>query len=215
MTRPPIRVLILVGGHGRGSNMQAIIDACQSGQIHGQAAGVIGSVAGSPALDRAAAAGIPASVVPFTKDDFAGYQAAVDAAIRSFSPDLVCLAGYLKRLSPDIVRELDGRIMNIHPALIPAFCGQGMYGERVHRAVLESGAKFSGCTVHFVDEGYDTGPIIMQAVVPVEDDDTPATLAARVLEQEHRIYPAAAALFAEGRLRIEGRRVRVLPELGG
>ena len=211
MTRPPIRVLILVGGHGRGSNMQAIIDACQSGQIHGRVAGVIGSVAGSPALDRAAAAGIPASVVPFTKDDFAGYQSAVDAAIRSFSPDLVCLAGYLKRLSPDIVRELDGRIMNIHPALIPAFCGQGMYGERVHQAVFESGAKFSGCTVHFVDEGYDTGPIIMQAVVPVEDDDTPATLAARVLEQEHRIYPASAALFAEGRLRIEARRVRTLP----
>ena len=95
MTRPPIRILILAGGHGRGSNMQAIIDACQSGQIHGRVAGVIGSVAGSPALDRAAAAGIPASVVPFTKDDFAGYQSAVDAAIRSFSPDLVCLAGYL------------------------------------------------------------------------------------------------------------------------
>ncbi len=215
MTCPPIRILILVGGHGRGSNMQAIIDACQSGQIRGRVAGVIGSVAGSSALERAVAAGIPATVVPFTKDDFAGYQVSVNAAIRSFSPDLVCLAGYLKRLSPDIVREFDGRIMNIHPALIPAFCGQGMYGERVHQAVLESGAKVSGCTVHFVDEGYDTGPIIMQAAVPVEDDDTPATLAARVLEQEHRTYPAAAALFAEGRLRIEGRRVRILPAPGG
>lgn len=203
--------MILVAAHGRGSNMQAIVDACRRGEINGQVVGVIGSVAGSPAIERARDAGIQTAVVPFTKDDISGYQSEVGACVRSFSPDLVCLAGYLKRLSRDLVQEFEGRIMNIHPALIPAFCGLGMYGERVHESVLCYGVKFSGCTVHFVDEEYDTGPIITQAVVPVEDDDTPATLAARVLEQEHRIYPAAVALFAEGRLRIEGRRVRTLP----
>jgi folate-dependent phosphoribosylglycinamide formyltransferase PurN len=124
----------------------------------------------------------------------------------------VCLAGFLRILSPSFVHAFRGRIMNIHPALLPAFGGKGMYGERVHEAVLASGAGESGCTVHFVTEEPDAGPIIAQTTVPVEDGDTPATLSARVRKAELRLYPLAVRLFAEGRLRIDGSRVRVLPE---
>jgi phosphoribosylglycinamide formyltransferase-1 len=124
--------------------------------------------------------------------------------------DLICLAGYMRLLTPDFVRRFAGRMMNIHPGLLPAFGGKGYYGRRVHEAVLESGAKFTGITVHFVDNEYDHGPIILQRVVAVEEGDTPETLAQRVLAEEHRAYPEAVRLFAEDRLRIEGRRVRVL-----
>jgi phosphoribosylglycinamide formyltransferase-1 len=115
----------------------------------------------------------------------------------------------MRMLGPDFLQAFPQRILNIHPALLPCFGGQGFYGRRVHEAVLESGARFTGVTVHFVDELYDHGPIILQAPVPVEDDDTTETLAARVLEQEHRLYPEALRLLAEGRLEIQGRRVRV------
>jgi len=123
----------------------------------------------------------------------------------------VCLAGYMRKLSPLVISEYRWRIMNVHPALIPSFCGQGMYGHHVHEAVLGYGVKLSGVTVHFVDEGYDTGPIILQEAVPVEDGDTPDTLAARILPREHANYTRAIQLFAEGRLRVEGRWVRILP----
>ncbi|HEU4751482.1 MAG TPA: phosphoribosylglycinamide formyltransferase, partial [Armatimonadota bacterium] len=136
---------------------------------------------------------------------------ALTRAFEGAGVDLICLAGYMRLLGPAVLARYAGRIMNIHPGLLPAFGGQGFYGRRVHEAVLESGTKLSGATVHFVDEEYDHGPIILQRAVPVLDDDTVETLAARVLEEEHRAYPEAVRLFAEGRLRIEGRRVRTLP----
>ena len=158
--------------------------------------------------------GLPARVLPSpARAAPPGAEAAYGRALRALlddaAPDLICLAGYLRRLPTDIVRAYAGRIMNTHPALLPAFGGQGMYGAHVHQAALDYGVKVSGCTVHFVDEAYDTGPIILQSVVPVRDDDTAETLAARVLVAEHEAYPRAVALFAAGRLRLEGRRVRV------
>ena len=210
MTGDLLRIVILVGGRGCGSNMQAIIDACADGRIAGVIAGVISTNQAAPALLRASEQGIATAVVPFDKDPVA-YERALLPVITSFNPGLIVLAGFLKRLGPGIVNAFMGRIMNIHPALIPSFCGPGMFGERVHQAAIDYGVRYSGCTVHFVDEDYDTGPVIMQSVVPVEQDDVPLTLASRVLKEEHRIYPECVKLFAEGRLRLEGRRVRILP----
>ncbi len=206
-----IRIAVLVSGHSRGSNMQAIIDACQRGEIDGQVVLVIGTRREAPALQRAAEAGIATRVISprdITEDE---YARRLLKALEEARVDLVCLAGYMRLLPLPVVQAYAGRVMNIHPALLPLFGGKGMYGEHVHRAVLESGMKVSGCTVHFVDENYDTGPIIVQRCVPVAEDDTWETLAARVLVQEHQAYVQAVKLFAEGRLRIEGRRVRILP----
>src|SRR5207302_2722105 len=160
-------------------------------------------------LERARRAGVRAAVVEraecASREEF-GRR--IFDRCREARADLVCLAGFLQLLPvPD---DFAGRVMNIHPSLIPAFCGQGYYGHRVHEAALEAGVKVSGCTVHFADNVYDHGPIILQRVVPVLDDDTPDTLAARVFAQECEAYPEAIRLFAEGRLRVEGRRVRVL-----
>jgi len=129
--------------------------------------------------------------------------------LKAYDVDLVLLAGFMKVLSPVFIAEFRNRIMNIHPALIPAFSGMGFYGSRVHKAVLEYGVKVTGATVHFVDEGADTGPIILQEVVPVLDDDTVDSLAARVLEVEHKIFPEAVRLYSEGKLVIKGRRVLI------
>jgi len=206
-----LRIGVMVSGHGRGTNLQAILDACASGEIPGRVVVVIGTRRDAPALERAQAAGVETVVIPPRKyeGDEAAYGEALLRALRRRDVGLICLAGYMRLLPPAVVHAYRGRIMNIHPALLPLFGGQGMYGERVHRAVLESGMKVTGVTVHFVDEQYDTGPIILQRVVPVLDDDTPETLAARVLAEEHRAYAQAIRLFAEGRLVIEGRRVRV------
>src|SRR5262249_6885006 len=140
-------------------------------------------------------------------------DAALAAAFHEAGAELVCLAGYMRLLGPRFLEPFAGRVMNIHPALLPAFGGQGFYGRRVHEAVIESGVRVSGVTVSFVDAHYDGGPIILQRVVPVEEEDTPETLAARVLAMEHQAYPEAIRLFAEGRLTIHGRRVRVAPEI--
>lgn len=207
-----IRIAVLVSGHSRGSNMQALIDACRRGEIDGQVARVIGTRRDAPALQRAAEQGIATSVISprhLTDDEYA--QRLLDE-LDEARIDLVCLAGYMRLLPTAVVQAYAGKIMNIHPALLPLFGGKGMYGEHVHRAVLESGMKVSGCTVHFVDENYDTGPIIVQRCVPVMEDDTWETLAARVLPNEHQAYVQAVKLFAQGRLRIEGRRVRILQE---
>jgi phosphoribosylglycinamide formyltransferase-1 len=210
----PIRLGVLVSGAG--TNLQALIDACRTGEIPGEVAIVVSNVPGAFALDRARAAGIPAVVVDHrTFGSRAAFEAALRETLESFRVDLVCLAGFLRILSPAFVSAFAGRVMNIHPALLPAFGGKGMYGERVHQAVLAAGARTSGCTVHFVTDVPDGGPIILQATVPVRDDDTPATLAARVRREELRLYPRAVRLFAEGRLRIDGDRVRVLPEPSG
>lgn len=208
---PSLRIGVLVSGHGRGSNLQAIMDACACGEIRGAVEIVIGTRSGAPALERARACGVPVLVISPRKygPDDEAYGRALLRALSARGVGLVCLAGYMRKLPAVVVEAYPGRIMNIHPALLPLFGGQGMYGERVHRAVLESGMKISGCTVHFVDAEYDTGPIIVQRCVPVLEGDTVDTLAARILPEEHRAYVEAVSLFAQGRLEIDGRRVRV------
>lgn len=196
---------------GGGTNLQAVLDACADGRIAAKVVCVISSKPGVFALDRAEKAGIPALVI--SSRDFVDQQthdAAVIAALENYGAQAVVLAGYMSILGPDLVQRFP--IVNIHPALIPSFCGKGYYGRRVHAAVLEYGAKVSGATTHFVDEGTDTGPIIMQKCVDVLDDDTPEMLAARILDVEHEILVKSVALLCEGRLRIEGRRVMVLED---
>jgi phosphoribosylglycinamide formyltransferase-1 len=209
----PLRVAVLVSGTG--SNLQALIDACYGGAIPAEIAVVISNVPQAFALERARRAGIPVEVI--NHKDFptvTAFEAKLRETLAAYRIDLVCLAGFLRILSPEFVAAFPGRIVNIHPALLPAFGGKGMYGERVHRAVLASGARQSGCTVHFVTEIPDGGPIIAQATVPVEEGDTPATLAARVAREEHRLYPEVVRLFAERRIRLHGDRVSMLPPRG-
>ena len=197
----PLRLGVLVSG--RGSNLQAIINASEAGRIGATVTIVISDVAGSFALERARTHGIEAAFVdPKLFETRESYDAALIDLLRKHEVDLVCLAGFMRLLSPFFIREFRNRIMNIHPAFLPAFPGL-----HVQRKALRHGVKFSGCTVHFVDEGTDTGPIIIQAVVPVLDDDTEESLSARILAFEHQIYPRAIQLFAEGRLEVRGRRV--------
>lgn len=206
----PLRVGVLVSGAG--TVLQALIDACRRGDVPAEIVVVISNVPGSYALERARAAGIRAVTVDHR--DFssrAAFEAVLRKTLEEAGAGLVCLAGFLRILTPSFVDAFAGRIMNIHPALLPAFGGKGMYGDRVHEAVLASGARVSGCTVHFVTRDADAGPIIVQAPVAVEDGDTPATLSARVRREELRAYPLAVRLFAEDRLRIEQNRVRRLP----
>src|SRR5262249_19799146 len=169
----------------------------------------ISSVADAFALERARKADVPGAVVNRKEAGSAAeFSRRTFDLCREARAELVCMAGFLQLLPvPD---DFLGRVMNIHPALIPAFCGKGFYGPRVHEAVLAAGVKVTGCTVHFADNQYDHGPIILQRPVPVLDDDTPDTLAARVFKEECEAYPEAIRLFAEGRLRIEGRRVRIV-----
>lgn len=212
-----IRIAVLLSGrHGRGSNMEAIARACADGRIDGQVVRVVGNFADSPALERARALGLETLALPSpprgaSEDREAAYAEALEAALLEAAPDLICLAGYMRRVPPPVLRAYPGRILNIHAALLPAFGGRGMYGIRIHEAALEYGVKVSGCTVHFVDENYDTGPVVLQIPVPVEEGDTPETLAARVLKAEHEAFPRAAALFAAGRIQLDGRRVRIRP----
>ena len=196
-----LRLGVLVSG--RGSNLQAIIDASEAGRIDAIVAIVISDVADVYALQRARTHGIEATFVdPTSYQTRESFDSALIDLLRKHDVDLVCLAGFMRLLSLQFVREFQHRIMNIHPALLPAFPGL-----HVQRKALQHGVKFSGCTVHFVDEGTDTGPIIIQAVVPVLDDDTEESLSARILAYEHQIYPRAIQLFAEGRLEVRGRRV--------
>jgi len=205
------RIAVLLSGAGRGSNMRALIEACQRSDFPAAAALVVSPNPEVPALRLAQELGVPALAIPAAVDEPAErFETPLLLALAEAQVDLICLAGLMRKLSPAVLERYRNRIMNIHPALLPAFGGRGCYGRRIHEAVLECGAKFTGVTVHFVDEEYDHGPIIAQTVVPVEDDDTPETLAARVLLEEHRLYPEAVRLFAEGRLRVDGRRVRTL-----
>ena len=211
VSSPPLKIAAMVSGQGRGSNLGALLTACEAGEIAGRFAVVIGTRADAPALERARAAGVLTSVVSPRKyeGDDDGYGEALLRILRRHQVDLLCLAGYMRQLPLPVVTAYPGHILNVHPALLPLFGGRGMYGENVHRAVLESGMKVSGCTVHFVDEQYDTGPIVVQRTVPVEEDDTPATLAARVIKAEHEAYVRAVHLCAAGRVHIEGNRVRI------
>ena len=186
---------------GGGSNLQVIIDDCESKKINGNIKVVISNREDAFGLERAKKHNIR-SVLEKDEDE-------VIKILKEENIDLVVLAGYLKIISPKFVSEFENKIMNIHPALIPSFCGDGFYGEKVHQAVIDYGAKVSGATVHFVNEKADAGPIIMQDTVKVMDDDDAKTLAKRVLEVEHTILPRCVKLFCEGKISVEGRRVRI------
>jgi phosphoribosylglycinamide formyltransferase-1 len=196
------KVGVLVSG--RGSNLQALIDAGRRRALGGEVAVVVSNVEGALGLERARTAGIPAVFRDHRGKKREEFDAEIVAILRAHQVDLVCLAGFMRLLSPVFVRAFPGRILNIHPALLPAFPGLD-----AQRQAWEHGAKVSGATVHLVDEGLDSGPIVAQEAVPVLSSDTPETLAARILETEHRLYPRAVRLLLEGRCRVEGRRVIV------
>jgi phosphoribosylglycinamide formyltransferase-1 len=198
---------VAVLASGRGSNLQAIIDAIEAGQVQARIVAVISNKKEAPALDRARKHGLRDLFVdpkPFAgrPDSREAYDRALLEMLWQHDVELVLLAGYMKIVTAVLVNAYTNRMMNIHPSLLPSFPGLD-----VQRKAIDWGCKMAGCTVHFVTEGVDEGPIILQAAVPVLDSDTPDTLAARILEQEHKIYPRVVQLFAEGRLRLDGRRV--------
>jgi phosphoribosylglycinamide formyltransferase-1 len=203
----PFRISVLISGSG--TTLKNLIDRIEAGRLHVQITLVISSSPGARGLQFARDAGIPATVVQSQCFASQGeYSRAIFDHCRAARADLVVMAGFLKRVS--IAADFANRVTNIHPGLIPAFCGQGFYGHHVHQAVLDYGAKISGCTVHFADNQYDHGPVILQRAVPVLDDDTADTLAVRVFEAECEAYPEAIQLIAQGRVRVEGRKVRIL-----
>jgi phosphoribosylglycinamide formyltransferase 1 len=205
------RIAILISGGG--TTLRNFIREIDAGRLPVEIALVISSSSTAGGLQFAADAGIPGAVIErktfADQDDF---SRAIFDRCRQAQANLVVMAGFLKRVT--IPEDFTHRVVNIHPALVPSFCGEGFYGHRVHEAVLEYGAKLSGCTVHFADNQYDHGPVILQKAVPVRDDDTPDTLAARVFEAECAAYPEALRLIAAGRVTVEGRRVRIGPESG-
>lgn len=209
MSDEHLRLAVLCSGGG--TTLQNLIDRSAAGSLPARVVLVVVNNPQAKALERAEKAGVPALVVSRKEaGSLEEFSRRIFAACREHQADLVCLAGFLQLIQvPD---DFLGKVLNIHPALIPAFCGKGYYGHHVHEAVLRYGAKVSGCTVHFADNEYDHGPIVLQRAVPVRDEDTPDSLAARVFEQECEAYPEAIRLFAEGRLRIEGRKVRIVPK---
>ncbi|MGD0955891.1 MAG: phosphoribosylglycinamide formyltransferase [Candidatus Acidiferrales bacterium] len=195
---------------GRGSNFEALAASVEARRIpNAEIAIVLSNQENAPGLERARERGIPARAIPSKGLEREAYDKQIVAALQEKSVELVCLAGYMRLLSPYFVRAFPNRILNIHPSLLPAFPGL-----EAQRQAVQHGAKFSGCTVHFVDERLDAGPIILQAVVPIEDGDTPDTLSERILREEHRIYSEAVRIVLEGRYRIEGRRVLVNSQKG-
>ena len=187
---------------GRGSNFEAIARNVAAGKIPAKIALVISNREQAPGLERARQMGLKTLFIPSKGKEREAYDGEVVSALKEAEVDLVCLAGFMRILSPVFVRAFPGRILNIHPALLPAFPGLD-----AQKQALDYGVKFTGCTVHIVDEGMDTGPIVLQAVVPVLDDDNVETLSARILKEEHRIYSEAICLMVEDKVRIEGRRV--------
>jgi phosphoribosylglycinamide formyltransferase 1 len=202
-----LRVAVLLSG--RGTTFERLVAERDAGRLDVEFTAVISSKPEAVGLERARKHGIPAHVVSRKENrDERSFNDALHARLAEEPPELLVLAGFLSKIE---LRGYNGRAMNTHPALIPAFCGKGFYGERVHRAVLEYGAKVTGATIHYCDEQYDSGPIILQQAIDVREDDTPATLAERVAAVEYELYPRAVQLHAQGRLVIEGRRVRILP----
>lgn len=194
-------IVILISG--RGSNMESLLAAVAAGTLPVRVAAVLSNRPDAAGLQSAAAQGVPTRVVDHKQFvDRVAFDAAMSEAIDAFAPDLVVLAGFMRILSEGFVRRYEGRLMNIHPSLLPAFPGL-----HTHRKALDEGVRVHGCTVHFVTPALDHGPVVVQAAVPVLDDDDEAALAARVLAQEHRVYPQAVRWFAEGRLRLVGQRV--------
>jgi phosphoribosylglycinamide formyltransferase-1 len=199
------RVGILISG--RGSNMISLVEAMRRGEVPAEPALVLSNVPEAPGLEAAAERGVPTAVVDHRGvKPRAAHEERVIEVLRDHRIDLVCLAGYMRLLTPVMVSAFRDRILNIHPSLLPSFPGL-----HAQRQALDHGVKVAGCSVHFVDEECDHGPIILQATVPVREDDTEDSLAARILEQEHLVYPRAVALYFEGRLRIDGRGVRIAP----
>jgi phosphoribosylglycinamide formyltransferase-1 len=190
---------------GRGSNMVSLLEAIEAGRLPARCGVVLSNVPDAPGLERASGLGVPTAVIDHresaTREE---HDQAMARVLEAAGVDLVCLAGYMRLLSDWFVDRFPRRILNVHPSLLPSFPGL-----HVQRKALRYGARISGCTVHFVDKELDHGPIVIQAAVPIEEGDTPDSLAARILEQEHRIYPEAVRLFCEDRLSIEKRRVRV------
>ena len=192
---------------GRGSNLQALLEAQQRGELGGEIAIVVSNVESAPALERARAAGLATAFRDHRGKKREEFDAELVAVLHAAQVSLVCLAGYMRLVSPLFVRAFPGRILNIHPALLPAFPGLD-----AQKQALDYGVQVSGATVHLVDEGLDSGPIVLQAAVPVLANDTADSLSARILATEHRIYPRAVRLLLEGRYRLEGRRVIVEDE---
>jgi phosphoribosylglycinamide formyltransferase-1 len=193
---------------GRGSNFEALAGSVAAGRIpNAEIAIALSNREDARGIEKARAFGIEARIISSRGLEREAYDKLVVAALQEKRVDLVCLAGYMRLLSPQFVAAFRNRILNIHPSLLPAFPGL-----EAQRQALEHGAKFSGCTVHFVDENLDAGPIVLQACVPIEDSDTPETLAERILREEHRIYTEAVRIVLEERFRVEGRRVLILPE---
>jgi len=204
---PPIRLAVCVSGGG--TTLQNLVDRITAGLLAAEVVQVVAGKPGIGAIIRAESAGLPVAVEARSGRSVADHSAAIFGRIRDARADLVVLGGFLSLLQiPDDYR---GRVINVHPSLIPAFSGKGFHGSHIHQAAIEWGVKLSGCTVHFVDATYDTGPIIFQLPVPVLATDTAATLAARVAEAEREALPEAIALYAAGKLRIDGRRVVILP----
>jgi phosphoribosylglycinamide formyltransferase-1 len=202
--RPRLRVGVLASG--RGSNFRAIVAAAEAGRIPAALVALVADRAEAAALSVAGAHGVDALFVdPREYPGREAHEKAIVALLEERGVELVCLAGYMRILGPGFVRHFHGRLLNIHPSLLPAFAGL-----HAQRQALEHGVKVSGATVHFVDEGTDTGPIVLQAAVPVLEGDTEVTLSDRILAEEHRLYPEAIRLFAQGRLRLEGRRVHIM-----
>lgn len=195
-----VRIAVLVSGGG--TNLQRLIDSVEKGDINGEIVLVVSDRENAYALERARKHGIKAVYI-----DKKHCTESIQPELQKMEVELVVLAGFLSILGSEFVKAYEGRIINIHPSLIPAFCGKGFYGEKVHKAAVEYGVKLSGATVHFVDEGTDSGPIILQESVPVYAEDTAEALASRVLEVEHRLLPTAVGLYCDGRLHIDGRRV--------
>ncbi|MFH1537869.1 MAG: phosphoribosylglycinamide formyltransferase [bacterium] len=204
----PVKMAVLVSGGG--TTMQYILDQIKAGVLDATIETVVSSRSDAYALERAKNNGIPHHAV--NRGDFselAGFNREILGVLGKYDVGLVVLAGFMSLLTPEFVRRYPNRIVNVHPALIPSFCGEKLYGDHVHQAVLDAGAKLTGCTIHFVDEIYDHGPIILQRAVPVLDGDTLETLRARVQAEEKKLYVEALRLFAEGRLEVRGRRVFV------
>ena len=205
--KDPLRIAVLASG--RGSNLQAVIDAIEAGKVDASIVAVISNKKDAAALERARRHGlkdifVDSKLFAGRPDSREAYDRLLMDLLRQHNAELVLLAGYMKIVTGVLVKAYSNRMMNIHPSLLPSFPGLD-----VQTKAIEWGCKLAGCTVHFVTEGVDEGPIILQAAVPILDQDTPDTLAARILEQEHKLYPRAVQLFAEGRLHIEGRRVRI------
>jgi phosphoribosylglycinamide formyltransferase-1 len=207
-SRPtPLRLAVFASGGG--TNFQSILDAINAGELHAEVVLCVTNNADAGALGRAESAGVSTAVIDPSGRTEDAFGADLLDALGAHDVSFVALAGYLRKIPPAVVDRYRGRMLNVHPALLPAFGGKGMYGMNVHRAVVDYGVHWTGATIHLVDEEYDHGPIVLQEPVPVFADDTPEDVAARVLPVEHRLYPDALQLFAEGRVDVDGRTVRI------